>query len=67
MQQSIWKTKLKQNINDPDILTEKLGISSDVLKASKYFPLRVPPDFVSRMNKHDPEDPLLRQIFPIEE
>ncbi len=56
MQQSIWKTKLKQNINDPDILTEKLGISSDALKASKkaskYFPLRVPPDFVSQMNKH---------------
>ncbi len=71
MQQSIWKTKLKQNINDPDILTEKLGISSDALKASKkaskYFPLRVPPDFVSRMNNDDPEDPLLRQIFPIEE
>lgn len=34
-------------------------------RSAKLFPLRVPRGFVSRMQKGNPDDPLLRQILPM--
>jgi len=38
---------------------------SDIVADSDRFPLRVPHSFVSRMKKGEPNDPLLRQVLPL--
>lgn len=40
-----------------------LVVSDDMLKARKQFALRVPTSFVNRIEKGNPNDPLLRQIL----
>lgn len=41
---------------------ENLPVSTDAMKS---FPLRVPLSFASRMQKANPDDPLLRQVLPV--
>ena len=56
-------------ITDLQTLCDELQLSPQALnfsaKATENFPLRVPKSFVSRMEKGNPHDPLLRQILPI--
>lgn len=54
---------------DIEILCSYLELASSDLpfsmEALKQFPLRVPRSFASRIEKSNPNDPLLRQILPI--
>lgn len=67
--QKNWQTLLKEVITDPAELLDKLKLNSDLLPAAqrtaKLFPLRVPRNFVERMQKANPYDPLLQQVLPL--
>jgi EF-P beta-lysylation protein EpmB len=69
MQQSPWKAKLRQRFNDPYLVLREVEttISEKLIsrKALELFPLRVPKEFVDRIQKGDPNDPLLKQILPV--
>ncbi|OUR64549.1 EF-P beta-lysylation protein EpmB [Methylophaga sp. 42_25_T18] len=64
-----WQVALANAIKDPDELLAQLGLSgklrlvnSDIIK---QFPLRVTQSYINKMRYGDPEDPLLRQVFPL--
>lgn len=67
--QKSWQILLKEVITDPAELLDQLELSSSLLPAAQrvaqLFPLRVPRDFVSRMQKGNPSDPLLMQVLPL--
>ena len=59
-----WKQELQQAISDPDELQVLLDLPAQSLAVpKKHFPLRVPRSFVRRMQKGNPNDPLLLQVF----
>lgn len=64
-----WQKLLAQAINNPAELLEMLNLPADALPlgqlAARQFTLRVPRGYVARMRKGDPDDPLLRQVFPL--
>lgn len=65
-----WQTVLIDVITDPEELFDLLDLDKQFLveaqKAVKLFPLKVPREFISRMQKGNFHDPLLRQILPID-
>lgn len=69
MQES-WQSLLKEVVTSPAELIGKLALNPDLLsqaeRSAKLFPLRVPRGFISRMQKGNPADPLLRQILPLD-
>lgn len=69
--QENWQSALKEAITTPAELLNVLALNSSLLTVAKrsatLFPLRVPRDFVARMQKGNPNDPLLRQILPLSE
>ncbi|MES2998425.1 MAG: EF-P beta-lysylation protein EpmB [Pseudomonadota bacterium] len=69
--QEHWQTLLKEVMTSPAELLEQLRLDTGLLPAARraalLFPLRVPQGFVSRMQKGDPHDPLLRQVLPLVE
>ena len=68
---SDWKRLWRDAVRDPRELLDLLGLEalsgrlSDVAVAQ--FPLRVPRGFVARMRHGDPNDPLLRQVLPLDD
>jgi EF-P beta-lysylation protein EpmB len=62
---------LKSAVRDPAELCRRLRLPSrfaDAARAaSRDFPLFVPLPYLARMEPGNPEDPLLRQILPLEE
>ena len=64
-----WKNRLAQAVRDPVELLKILELPPSLLpnakNAAKSFPLRVPHDYIKRIKKGDPDDPLLRQILPL--
>ncbi len=68
-QTSSWQKLLAQAISDPIELLAMLDLAPDALPlgqaARRQFALRVPRGYVARMRKGDPDDPLLRQVFPL--
>ncbi|HEY3589542.1 MAG TPA: EF-P beta-lysylation protein EpmB [Buttiauxella sp.] len=63
-----WLTQLADVITDPDDLLHILDLDADKellagRDARRLFALRVPRAFVERMEKGNPNDPLLRQIL----
>jgi EF-P beta-lysylation protein EpmB len=67
---SAWQKALVQAITDPQELLNILELDQTLLPAAKavtkQFPLIVPRGFVARMEKGNPDDPLLRQILAID-
>ena len=63
-----WQTELSNAVTDMTELAGLLNISprdlSSGAEAQGQFPLRVPRPFIARMNKSDPNDPLLLQVLP---
>lgn len=66
-----WQQLWRDAVRDPHELLELLGLqalsanlSND---AAAQFPLRVPHGFLARMRPGDPDDPLLRQVLPVDE
>lgn len=70
MQQPDWKAAQAAAITDPAQLLDVLGLDPALLPAARaaaaVFPLRVPHGYVTRMRKGDPDDPLLRQVLPLD-
>jgi L-lysine 2,3-aminomutase len=65
-----WRRLYRDAIDDPRELLALLGL--DALAARlpadcAGFPLRVPRGFVARMRPGDADDPLLRQVLPLDE
>ena len=65
-----WQKSLARAIRDPRQLLEQLALPADLLPAARAgaaeFPLLVPHSYVARMQPGDPQDPLLRQVLPLE-
>jgi len=62
-----WQDEIRQAFRNPSDLAVHLGISLDrlpPLPVDLGFPLLVPRGFADRMVKGDPNDPLLRQVWP---
>lgn len=66
-----WQSLLSRSITDPEQLLRRLELDPALLAGARAgaadFPLRVPEPFVERMQKGDPNDPLLRQVLPLGE
>ncbi|HEX5513534.1 MAG TPA: EF-P beta-lysylation protein EpmB [Gammaproteobacteria bacterium] len=64
-----WQQELAEAVRDPAELLQLLDLDAGLLpaarKAAAQFPLRVPRGFVARMQRGDPNDPLLRQVLPL--
>lgn len=66
-----WQKSLARAIRDPRELLATLQLPDSLLAgaeaAGQDFPLLVPRGYVARMRVGDPQDPLLRQVLPLEE
>lgn len=64
-----WQKELANVVTDPQTLLEMLDIKPHAylkhFKARELFPVRVPRPFISRMKKGDINDPLLKQVMPL--
>ncbi|WP_077277813.1 EF-P beta-lysylation protein EpmB [Thioalkalivibrio denitrificans] len=69
-QAPLWQRQQAAAITDPAQLIERLGLDRALLaaacRAAEPFRLRVPEPYVSRMRPGDPDDPLLRQVLPLD-
>lgn len=66
-----WQNALVNAVTDPKELLELLELDKNLLPAatasSKAFPLKVPRNLLSRMEKGNANDPLLLQVLPLKE
>lgn len=66
-----WQKQLSRAITDPAELLAELDIPNSyldgALSGAQSFPIRVPRAFISRMEKGNIHDPLLRQVLPLAE
>ncbi len=66
-----WQSELRHAITDPAQLLSELDLPADLLpgalQADRQFALKVPRPYLSRIRKGDPDDPLLRQILPLQQ
>lgn len=66
-----WQEQLANAITDPKILLKHLQLDESLLPAARIatqqFPLRVPQAFVNQMQIGNSQDPLLRQVLPLQE
>ena len=65
-----WQQLWREAVRDPRELLDLLGLDPTALtlsdEAAAQFPLRVPRGFIARMRRGDPDDPLLRQVLPLD-
>ncbi len=65
-----WQQSLMDAVTDPHELIEMLDLDKNLLddaeKASNLFKLKVPRNYIARMEKGNPNDPLLKQVLPID-
>ncbi|MDR3478152.1 MAG: EF-P beta-lysylation protein EpmB [Gammaproteobacteria bacterium] len=68
---TLWQKALVNAITDPEELLTLLELDASLLSAAQsaaqLFPLKIPREFVSRIEKNNLNDPLLRQIMPLGE
>ena len=66
-----WQQAWREAVRDPRELLAMLGLEALAARvsdgAATQFPLRVPRGFVARMRHGDPNDPLLRQVLPLDD
>ncbi|GAB2505699.1 EF-P beta-lysylation protein EpmB [Arenimonas alkanexedens] len=66
-----WQSLWRDAVRDPRELLSLVGLPDLAARVSEtataQFPLRVPRGFVARMRPGDPNDPLLRQVLPLDE
>ncbi|HET8700535.1 MAG TPA: EF-P beta-lysylation protein EpmB [Nitrococcus sp.] len=64
-----WQQELARAVRDPGELVRLLELPPTLLEparaAARHFPLRVPRGYVARMERGNPNDPLLRQVLPL--
>jgi len=65
-----WQRMLAEAVRDPAVLLDELGLDQNLLagaySAARLFPLRAPWPYIGRMRHGDPQDPLLRQVLPLD-
>ena len=65
-----WQKSLSQAIRNPKELISRLNLPENLLepalKSVQLFPLMVPQSYLNRIEQGNPEDPLLKQILPID-
>ncbi|WP_165855477.1 EF-P beta-lysylation protein EpmB [Marinobacter sp. JSM 1782161] len=65
-----WQQELARAVNNPQALLQELGLPGDLLPGAhagdRLFGLRVPRPYLSRIEYGNPDDPLLRQVLPLE-
>jgi len=59
-----WQAQLQNAVRDPAQLAGMLNIEVDSIDTG--FPLLVPRSYLARIKPGDPDDPLLRQVLPVE-
>ena len=68
MQSLSWQEQLANAIRHPNELLEYVGLIANSIgysqQAIEQFPVRVPHVFADRIRQNDPDDPILRQVFP---
>lgn len=66
-----WQALWRDALRDPVELLDGLGLQALASRVSAtaqaQFPLRVPRGYVARMRQGDANDPLLRQVLPIDD
>lgn len=64
-----WQQLWRDAVRDPRELLDLLGLDAGGFcdEAAAQFPLRVPRGFIARMRHGDRDDPLLRQVLPLDE
>lgn len=64
-----WQKELANVVTDPKQLLQMLAIDANSYQqhfsARQLFPVRVPRPFITRMKKGDINDPLLKQVMPL--
>lgn len=70
LSETTWQKSLAQSIRDPHELISRLNLPADLLPAAEksalLFPLMVPPSYLARIEPGNPEDPLLKQVLPLD-
>src|SRR5262245_6217577 len=65
-----WQLSLSRAITDPEELLRELELDPGLLdparRAAAAFALKIPRAYVARIRKGDPNDPLLRQVLPLD-
>ena len=65
-----WHQHLAAAVRDPDELVDILRLPErfrePARRAARLFPLLVPRSFLHRIRPGDPQDPLLRQVLPLD-
>lgn len=63
-----WRMALRHAITSPAVLAERLGLSAELVAAAakprQLFPMLVTESFADRMERGNPFDPLLLQVWP---
>lgn len=71
LQPARWQDQWRDAVRDPVELLALLGLASLAARLSPaamtQFPLRVPRAFIARMRHGDANDPLLRQVLPLDD
>lgn len=66
-----WQKELTNVVTEPEKLLKLLNIEVNSYKkhfaARKLFPVRVPLPFIARMEKGNIDDPLLKQVMPLDD
>ncbi len=71
MEISSWQEELRESSLQALVLLRNLGLQDEhlrfALSARSSFPMKAPASYLSRIEKNNPDDPLLRQILPVQE
>lgn len=71
MGNSRWQEQIRESIRDGDELIRLTGSDPETgsrpENAYKAFPVRVPGAYLARIERNNPDDPLLRQVLPVAE
>ncbi|MEZ5456163.1 MAG: EF-P beta-lysylation protein EpmB [Lysobacteraceae bacterium] len=65
-----WRQQYRQAITDPHELLQMLGLTTLASRLAvelQGFPMRVPRSYAARMRHGDADDPLLRQVLPLDD
>jgi EF-P beta-lysylation protein EpmB len=66
-----WQSQFRHAIRDPQQLCERLELDESywagAAAAAKLFPVFAPENYIARMERGNPHDPLLRQVLPVAE
>ncbi|QDU15178.1 L-lysine 2,3-aminomutase [Gimesia maris] len=70
LSETTWQKSLAQAIRDPQELISRLNLPQDLLEPARrsahLFPLMVPVSYLNRIEPGSLDDPLLKQILPVE-